>query len=168
MLALAAAVYSALLVVTGLAKLRRPTETSRALAAFGLPSSFVIGWTLGTVEVGIGIAALVTSAQWAYLAQGLLYLSFAGWVVLAMSRDVPLASCGCLGRDDTPPYWGHLVLDFGGAGVALLGVVTGSIGISVITPSLAGVTHLTLIGIGVFLAWLILDAGARLHGARNP
>lgn len=168
MLATAAAVYSSLLIVTGFAKLRRPGETSRALALFGLPSGLWVGWSLGGVEVTVGLAALALAAQWAYLAQGLLYLGFAIWVLVAIRSDIPLSSCGCLGRDDTPPYWGHLALDLGGAGVALLAVATGSIGVPEISLSLVGVTHAALIGIGVFLGWLVLDAGARLYGARHP
>lgn len=168
MLALVAAVYSALLIVTGFAKLRRPGETSRALAMFGLPSELWVGWSLGGVEVTVGFAALVLAAQWAYLAQGLLYLGFAIWVLVAIRSDIPLSSCGCLGRDDTPPYWGHLALNLAGGTVTLLAVALGSTEGPLIAFSLVGVTHAALIGIGVFLGWLVLDAGARLYGARHP
>lgn len=168
MLAPVAAVYSSLLIVTGLAKLSRPNETSRALAMFGLPSGLWVGWSLGAVEVTVGFAALVLALQWAYLAQGLLYLGFAVWVLVAIRSNIPLSSCGCLGRDDTPPYWGHLVLDLGGAAVTLFAVAIGTTGGPQIALSLVGVTHLALIGVGVFLGWLVLDAGARLYGARHP
>jgi hypothetical protein len=47
------------------------------------------------------------------------YATFAIVSVLAMIHDLPLDTCGCLGRVETPPSWWHLVV----IGVAFAGAV---------------------------------------------
>ncbi len=168
MLGVAAAVFSALLVVTGVAKLIRPGETSRAVAVFGLPSHPGVGFVIGLSEVLVGSAALVTANSLAFAIQALLYAGFVVWVVAALRLDTPLSSCGCLGRDDTPPYWGHLTLDLlaflVSAGAAALGAESLELALS-----LASATQWAIVGVGVFLAWVVIDDGAKLAGAmRRP
>jgi len=160
----AAAVFSCLLILTGLAKLRRPGDTSRAIAALGLPNHRATGFMIGVAEIGVGVTALMTGGTVSLLAQGALYALFALWIVIALARDLPIASCGCLGTDDTPPYWGHLILDIAAAGLSLTAAFTLS------TPVFAGstlevVATALLIGIGAFLSWLVIGPAARLRGA---
>jgi len=156
-----AAIFSLLLVVTGLAKLRRPEETSKALSAFGLPTHRLVGWALGLMEVAIGLLALVSSIFLGI--QSALYLGFVVWVIAALRLDVPLASCGCLGRADTPPYWGHLALDIVAVFVSLGAVIAYSP--VIVSVSLASLAQVVVVGAGVFLSWVVVDHGARLAGA---
>lgn len=164
MLGTPAAVFSLLLVVTGLAKLRRPEETGRALAAFGLPSQRLTGSVVGFVETTLGTAALLIGGATLFMAQGLLYLGFVIWVMAALRHDVPLASCGCLGRPDTPPYWGHVVLDLLAMGVSI-GAALQTAGPLPITTSLETLAHIVVVTVGALLAWAVIDHGARAHGA---
>lgn len=158
-----AAVFSVLLILTGIAKLRRPGDTSRALAALGFPNHRSTGFMIGLVEIGVGGAALMTGSRVALFGQGVLYASFAVWIGVALARDLPIASCGCLGTDDTPPYWGHLTLDIAAVVLSVAAAFTVS------SPLFAGTTielvgTTLLVGVGSFLAWLVIGPGARLRG----
>jgi len=157
-----AAVFSLLLIVTGVAKIRSPQDVNRALAALGLPSFRSAGLLIGAAEVAVGIAALFAAVG--LLAQGILYLGFAIWVLVALRRDVPLASCGCLGKDDTPPTVGHLVMNLIAVAASLGAVAGGPIRLG---EGIVGVAQLVVVGVGVFLSYVVLTDGARLVGVRE-
>lgn len=109
---------AALLVVAGASKLRDPAPTAGALAAAGFPHHRVAVIVLGVVEIGLGTAVIAFGDGYAALAAGAVYGGFAWFVVVALRRRLPIASCGCLGAIDTPPSRVHLVLDL--VAVALL------------------------------------------------
>jgi hypothetical protein len=161
MFATSAAIFSVLLIITGIAKLASPHDVERALVSLGLPRIRYAGGIIGAVEVLIGIAAFFSTR--ALLAQGLLYLAFAVWILLALRRDVPLASCGCLGKDDTPPTWGHLVMNVLGAAMSLGAAFTAPLAFP---GGLEGIAMVVVIAVGVFLAYVVLTDGARLAGVR--
>jgi uncharacterized membrane protein YphA (DoxX/SURF4 family) len=157
----AAAIFALLLIVTGIAKLRRPTDTARALAAMRLPIPGILTRLVAIAEVAIGVGALVVGTPILFAAQALLYALFLGWVATALAKGVPIASCGCLGRADTPPYVGHLILNaiaiFASAGA----VLTGPVEVSGLLQLMA----MTLpVLVGAALAWIVLDEGARISG----
>lgn len=163
MLSTSAAIFSLLLVVTGVAKVSRPHDVEKALTSLGLPRIPHAGSLLGVVEIIVGVGALFAPVL--LLAQGLLYFLFAIWVGLALRADVPIASCGCLGRADTPPSLAHIVLDLVAVVVSVLAGIEGS-GLS-IELGLDGVAQLTVIGVGVYLAYVVLTDAAALVGARR-
>ena len=162
MFATSAAIFSLLLVLTGLAKIRRPLDVERALTSLGVLSFPGLGVGLGLIELGVGFSALLW-APW-FAVQGVAYLVFAGWVSVALVRKVPIASCGCLGRDDTPPSVGHVVLNLFAAVVSLGATTTQQF---VLYPGLAGAAQLFVIAIGLYLSYVVLTDGARLSGARS-
>ena len=162
MLATAAAIFSVLLIVTGAAKIVRPHDLTKALVDLGLPRVPAAGLMVGIVEVAIGLGALLFSP--ALIAQGVLYAAFAVWVLVALRGDVPIASCGCLGRDDTPPTIAHIVLNVLGA-VLSFGAVSGD-GL-VIESALEGIAQVVVIGVGVFLSYLVLNQAVRLVAVRS-
>ena len=155
---LVAAIFSALLIATGITKVIRPADTTRAVRVMGLPWAPLGTRALGMVEVVVGALVLMTASPSALFAQTGLYLVFLGFVVIALRRDLPIASCGCLGRDDTPPYWGHVVLNLVGAGAsvgaALGGTITWGDG------ALATVADVAIVATGAFLAWNVLGISA--------
>lgn len=157
----AAVIFSLLLIVTGVAKLVRPHDVEQALVGLGFPRIPYAGAVIGAVEVGIGVAALFTAA--ALLAQGILYLAFAAWVLVALRLEVPLASCGCLGRDDTPPSWGHFGLNVLATGISLAAVFTGPMSW---VWGMESIVRSVVVAVGVFLAYVVLTDGARLSGVR--
>jgi hypothetical protein len=119
--ALAAA---ALLVLAGAQKLLDPTMTVGALRAMGLPSSPVLVRAGSGAELALGIAAVVVggSVLWCLVAAS--YLAFAAFVVAALRRGTMIGSCGCFGREDTPPHPLHVALDLALAGIALAAAST--------------------------------------------
>jgi hypothetical protein len=114
-----ALVVAALLALAGAQKVLDPTMTVGALQALRLPASPLVvrigaaaELALGTAAIGLGGAAL-----WALVAVS--YLAFAAVVVAALRRGTMIGSCGCFGREDTPPHWSHVGLNLTLASVAL-------------------------------------------------
>lgn len=157
----AAAIFSLLLILTGIAKLRRPNDTARALRSMDIPSPRLTTALVASGEVVVGTGALVLSSSLFLAVQAGLYALFLAWVGAALVKDVPIASCGCLGREDTPPYWGHVILN----GIAVAASAAAAISGQVTVDSFPEMAALLLIvGIGTTLGWTILDEGARISG----
>jgi hypothetical protein len=113
-----------LLVVGGATKVVDPSGLEGALAALGRP---LPGWVvrLGAVaETGLGAAALVGGGRALALLVAASYLGFAAFVMAALRAGTPLATCGCIGRADTPPSPEHVVVDVVLAGGAVLAGAT--------------------------------------------
>jgi len=165
---LTAAMFSILLVVTGVAKMRAPADTARAIRAMGLPIHDQVGRLLGGVEVIVGFGALSTGFVPFLLAQGIMYAAFLGWVLLAKMKALPMESCGCLGTPDTPPYWGHMVVD-SIAVISSLGVALSGQGRRLFEgPPSEMAAGLALVVLGAALSWVVIGDGARLYGALKP
>lgn len=162
MFATSAMIFSLLLLVTGVAKIGRPGDVARAIGEMGLPAPSWSGIVIGVVEVAVGIAAFFHSGG--LLAQGLLYVVFAAWVAAALRLDAPLASCGCLGKDDTPPSAGHLTLNILAASLSLAAVGSGPIEF---ISGIGSVAQIFLVVVGLFVSYIVLTDGARLSGART-
>jgi len=107
--------------LAGAAKVLDPTMTVGAMRALGLPASPNLVRSGAAAELAIAVAALTVSAPWAYLLVALSMLAFALFVVVALRRGTMIGSCGCFGREDTPPHPIHVVLDIGLAAVAVAG-----------------------------------------------
>lgn len=161
----AAAIFALLLVATGIAKLRRPEDTAIALSKMGLPRLNALGRVIGAVEVGVGVFVLTTFSVVALAFQALLYIGFTGWIATALLKGTPIANCGCLGTDDTPPYWGHLVIDIGAVAVTVAALLADTF----IYPReiLGSVAMLAVITLGAYLCWAIIGDGARLYRATS-
>ena len=113
-----AAIALGLLGASGVAKLVDPAPTTGAMGEAGLPSSNVLSRLLGVVEVAAAVLGLAVGGV-AVLAGALLYIGFVIFTFGALRKRIPLASCGCFGRDDTPPSVLHVVYN-GVAALALL------------------------------------------------
>jgi hypothetical protein len=84
-----------------------PSGTVGAMRALGLPVRGGVVRVLAGAELAIGALALaVTSAVVAALV-AVSYAVFAAVVIAALWRDLPIDSCGCLGRLETPPSLRH-------------------------------------------------------------
>ena len=156
------AVAAALLVVAGALEVHRPDATVGALRAMGVRvpplvvragavSAALIGafaLVAGGGAFGSSVAALVA----------IVYTGFAAFVALALIRDTPLASCGCFGRDDTPPSLTHVVVNLVAAAVAVVVALSPGSGIAAVVADQPGFGIpfvLVTAGCG-FLAYLAL------------
>ena len=97
-------------------------------------------------------------------AVALVYAGFAGFVGLAMSRRLPIASCGCFGKADTPPTWIHLVINLAAIAGAIAYATAGGNSLPSVLGQqpLAGIAYVGFLGIGVYCLYLLLSELPRL------
>ena len=107
-----------LLVLAGLQKVADPQPLVRALRSVSVPVPAGLVRLLASVEVLIGLAALVTGNG---IGVAVSYAAFTGFVLLARARGGVLASCGCFGKPDVPPTKLHAAVTFGLALAAIPG-----------------------------------------------
>ncbi|MPZ52152.1 MAG: hypothetical protein GEU79_05375 [Acidimicrobiia bacterium] len=148
-------VFAALLVVTGVLKIVRPTEVERALRSVDVPAAHGSGRVLGAAEVVVGVAVFLIDGPLPAVALTLLYLGFGVFVVVALRSGGVVRSCGCVGKADTPPNPLHVILN-------VLGVVSGGAAVSVGSviwesgPVLESAVAIAMIGIAIWLAYSIV------------
>jgi hypothetical protein len=158
-------VASALLVAAGLPKLRTPAPTTGALRSVGIRVPDAAVRAGGAAEAVLGTVAILTGAPLAATLVATSYVGFSAFLVVALSRGGMVASCGCLGRPDTPPTRSHLLLTVALATASAVAAVTGATGIvdfGVSAPSL------TLVALTALTGWLAWTVFALLPHARFP
>ncbi len=102
---------SALLVASGILKLRHPTTVVPLLALLRVPHALRRGRLVGVVEMAVGAGAIVTGSGALLAVQALLFFGFAAVVLYVLLAHVPLASCGCAGARPTPPSVIHVCIN---------------------------------------------------------
>lgn len=158
-------IAAALLVLSGGSKVVDPAPTRGALAATRLPSGPWTAAAIGVVEIVAGIGGVVIGGWWA-VAVGVVYLGFAGFVGYALARRIPIQSCGCFGRTDTPPTAGHLAFNTISAGVAAGIAIGGTTPLAVLGDQpLWGIPYLGFVLLGVWVVYLLLAELPRLRTA---
>lgn len=158
----------ALLAAAGITKVRDPRDTVGALARSGLVVPPVAVRGLAAFEVGLAAAALATGSRTGATLVGLSYVAFAVFVAQARVRHLPIGSCGCFGRLETPPTVGHLLVNLGCALAALGAAAAGPtawLGLGDLDPA-AAVTVAALVVAGVTLAAVLVTVVPRRTGAR--
>jgi len=152
------AIASALLVAGGLLKSVHPDDTATALRESGVPASRLLVRVGGVVEAVLGAAALATGSRVTAVLVALSYVAFAGFVARALRHHTPLATCGCFGKEDSPPTRLHVVLTAAAAAAAVAVAVQPGVGIGTVVQHqpLGGVPFLLLLLCGVAFAYLAL------------
>lgn len=161
--AVAPALYAAalLLALAGLVKVRDPMPTAHVLATSGLPHRVWLVRFLGLFELLIGIGSLGVARWEVRISLGVLYSLFGGFLGYVLIKRVPLTTCGCAGREQTPPSWLHVVLNVGAAMVAALAAQSGTAGIRTLILHLRFAAGPFLLGT-LMLAYLLYMAVALL------
>jgi hypothetical protein len=151
------------LVVGGALKLVDPSGTVGASRALGLPLGRDAVRVLAALELFLGTLALSVSSPVIAALVAASYAAFLGATVLALVRRVPIDSCGCLGKLETPPSWRHLVI----LGAAFLGAVGSAADHDpallerVTDDGAAGVALAVLVLVGILLAIGVMRIGRR-------
>jgi len=149
-----------LLVVAGALKLRRPDSTVGALRSVGLPASAPGARALGAGEVALGTAAALVGHPVLLALLAAAYAGFTAFVARALASGGSVASCGCVGRPDTPPTVTHLVVTTGLAVSAAVAAVQGATGdydwVTGREPSADTIALLALTVLATWLTWLAL------------
>ena len=110
---------AALLALAGAQKVLDPTMTVGALRALQLPASPLMVRVGAAAELAVGVLAIGIGgvAAWSLVAAS--YLAFGLFVAAALRQGTMIGSCGCFGREDTPPHWSHVVLNVSLAAVGV-------------------------------------------------
>lgn len=163
-------VAALLLTVAGAFKAFDPATTAGALRRAGLPIPPVAVRIGGAGEALIGVVAIATGAAVPAALVALSYALFTAFVLVARVRHIPIGSCGCFGKVDTPPSVVHVVLNVG-AIVAATAVALGpggGIGAVLADQELLGLPFLLLVGIATYAAFLALTILPQLATLQTP
>jgi hypothetical protein len=110
-----------LLVLTGGFKVWRPEPTERVLAAVGVGrSSRAAARVLGAAEIVAGGVGLSSPHPVGGILVAATYGGFALFLVFLVAFRPSVRSCGCTGRQDTPPSLVHAGLDVGAASLGVM------------------------------------------------
>jgi hypothetical protein len=120
------AVAAVVLVVAGALKVVDPVPAVGALHQLGLRAGNGSVRAVAVVEVAVGAAALVLAGPVPAALVAISYLAFTGVVIAALRAGTMISSCGCFGRDDTPPDASHVLVNLALAAVAAGAAISGS------------------------------------------
>ena len=112
-----------LLLIAGVQKMVDPASTSGAMRSAGLPSSWLVVRLLGTAEFAAAGAFFVFGGPWPALVGAVFYLGCAGFVAMALVKDLPISSCGCLGTTETPPSLVHVMVNLGAVAILMTAAI---------------------------------------------
>jgi hypothetical protein len=142
-----------LLVLAGVAKVRRPAAPGRALVLAGLPGGAAAVRGLGVGEVLVATLGLsVGGPAWAL--QAVVYAGFTAFV--ARERRRPTSSCGCFGEEDVPVTGLHVVVDGLLAVAAGAAAFLGAPGLLAVPGELGGWLALPLAAVATLVVRMLL------------
>ena len=144
-----------LLAASGIAKIRDPEPTSRALQGLGAPFSTAVTTALAFAEIATGVFGLL-GVRVVLIGAAALYAGFAIFVGIAIRRDLPIQSCGCFGRDDTPPTIIHIIYNSAAFAALVIVSVVGRSPIPWQDPIAHVLLYLVFAAIGTFASYLLL------------
>jgi hypothetical protein len=152
----AAAITLPLLGASGIAKLFDPDPTSGALERAHLPHGQWAARALGAAEVTAAVAGLVLGGAWLVPAM-LMYAGFTFFTLAAVRGTIPLQSCGCFGRADTPATYTHAVYNAVAAVALGFSAAIGARAFSLGQSPVELVIWWGFAGIGAYLSYLLLS-----------
>ena len=155
-------VAAVLLVLAGAPKVVDPALAVGALRSVGARVPPVAVRAMGAVEAALGLATLLIGGR---VLAGLVAASYAGFtafLVVALRRGGAVSSCGCVGREDTPPTVSHVVVTAGLTVAAALAAGLGADGLTDLEWNVNAAALLAFTGFAIWLCWLIFTALPRL------
>jgi hypothetical protein len=165
-----ALLLAGLLVLAGAQKLLDPTMTVGALRSLGAPVSSALVRIGSGAELAIGAAALSVGGSLLWWAIAASYAGFGVFVVVALRSGTMIGSCGCFGREETPPHWLHVVTDVVLAGgAAAVAIRSPGAPIEAIADDpLAGAAVVGLAVVGLYLVHAVFVSVPRTLAAAPP
>lgn len=163
-------IAASLLAAAGIAKMVDPTMTVGALRGIGLRMPALGVRILGALEAALAIGAAATGTAALALGVAASYLAFTFFVIVAQARRLPIGTCGCFGKVDTPPSWIHVGVNLAAAASAIAVASNDGNGISTTLHAqpLAGIPFLALIAVGTYAAFTALTIVPQLmRGAKS-
>jgi hypothetical protein len=152
-------IITGLLLIAGAAKLVRPGPTADVASAAGIPASRLVVRVFAIAEIVAAAAAIALGGPAAAAAVAVMYLAFAGFVVMLKMRGIKTAGCGCFGQEsEDPPGYLHVSVDVAAAliaGVAAIVAVPDIASVLAEQP-LVGVPYVGFVTLGVWLLMVML------------
>jgi hypothetical protein len=148
-----------LLLVAGVAKFVRPGATAGVAKAAGIPATKWVVRIFALVEITAAVAAFVIGGWIPALTVGILYLVFAGFVLMLKARGIKTAGCGCFGQEtDDPPGYAHIMVDVVAAAIAVGAAIVAVPDIASVLAEqpLVGVPYVGFVTLGVWLLMVML------------
>jgi hypothetical protein len=148
-----------LLLVAGVAKFVRPGVTAGVAKAAGIPASTWVVRIFALVEIAAAMAAFVVGGWIPALSVGILYLVFAGFVLMLKARGIKTAGCGCFGQEtEDPPGYPHITVNVVAALIAGVAAVVAVPDIAAVMADqpLFGVPYISFVALGVWLLMVML------------
>lgn len=93
-----------------------------ALRALRIPSPMVATRCLGAGEVTLTVAAIIIGSPILWAGVAAAYVSFTAFILWALRDGDIVGSCGCFGREDTPPTPGHAAFNAAAAAISGLAI----------------------------------------------
>ncbi|MDH3753659.1 MAG: hypothetical protein OEU32_07280 [Acidimicrobiia bacterium] len=152
---------TALLSIAGGLKLVDPLPAVAALRGVGVTASPTTVRIAAAGECLLGAVAFVQPSAVVAIGVGVVYAAFVLFVTVAMRAGDGATSCGCFGRDDTPPDVMHVILNGSLAAVAI-GVATSGAGAPVeviddgVATGIATLAAITLLTYLLIIAYSVL------------
>jgi uncharacterized membrane protein YphA (DoxX/SURF4 family) len=144
-----------LLAASGVAKLSDPAPTTGAMRAAGLPAADAVTFVFGLTEIVIASLALILGGASLVLAT-LLYATFSIFTFAALRKRIPVQSCGCFGREDTPPSMVHVVFNLVATAALAASVLLGTAPIDWSTPIIELLLYLGFALVGAYTSYLLM------------
>lgn len=157
----------ALLGASGVAKLFDPDPTAGAMRAAHLPAGRSIVRLLALLEIASALAGLAFGGYWVSGAL-VLYLGFTLFTAAAVRGRIPVQSCGCFGREDTPPSVAHVLYNALAVVALAVVLVTDQGTVPWAGPLGEVVLYLGFGLIGGFLSYLLLSELPRTLSSAGP
>lgn len=159
------------MVVAGLAKIRAPERTAKALRAIGVPATSWIVRALGFAEVALGGIAALRPTSEVLVALGALFIAFAVFVAFLLSRGGPDPECGCFGGHEMPASGLHIGVNIAAALVSLVAATNAPPGfLDLVLTRPSGLILALLTALGVYLVTAVFTylPGALRAYQRRP
>jgi hypothetical protein len=159
-----------LLVVGGAPKVANPVTTVGALRSVGVRVPALAVRAMGAAEGSLGLTTLLAGGRLPVALVAASYAGFTGFVVVALRTGGALASCGCVGRPDTPPTRVHVAITAALAALAAtaaVGTTPESLPAAATSEPGATALVLTFVCLACWLVWLAAAELPALH-RRGP
>ena len=116
----------------------------------------------------LAAAVALTMGGWWVAPAALLYLGFTWFTLAAVRHRIPVQSCGCFGREDTPPSVVHVVYNATAVLAMVILMVTGGDAVPWSGPVTTLVIFLGFGLVGGFLSYLLLAQLPRTLDLASP
>ncbi len=153
-----------ILVLSGALKVVSPDSAADALTMVLSPLGVRVPdfgvRALGAAEMGLGVVGLVVGGSLVALGIAGSYLGFAAVAEILRRQTDAVSSCGCFGRNDTPPSVIHTAVNLVAAAIGFAAVVWPADDVSTVLADqpATGVPFVVLVLLGTYLFFLAFTA----------